>query len=66
MDGLLPLAEVNPPVMVMIMSADTGAAIGSFNAFSPAVSPGGRFIALVKFYPPHGATELKITTCYTT
>src|ERR1019366_7666481 len=41
---------------VVIVSGDTGAATDSFDAFKPAVSPDRRFIAFVKFYPPHGAT----------
>lgn len=41
---------------VIIIDAGTGKAIDRFDAFYPAVSPDGRFIAFTKFYPPHGAT----------
>jgi len=37
----------------MIIDLEHGVILDSFDAFYPAISPGGRFIAYVKFYPPH-------------
>jgi hypothetical protein len=38
---------------VLIIDLEHGVILDSFDAFYPAISPDGRFIAYVKFYPPH-------------
>jgi hypothetical protein len=38
---------------VLIIDLQQKATLDSFDAFYPAISPDGRFIAYVKFYPPH-------------
>jgi hypothetical protein len=56
-DRIIVIGDIGASVSrVMIISGATGAATDSFDAFNPAVSPDGRFIAFVKFYPPHSAT----------
>src|ERR1017187_3153530 len=56
-DRIIVVGDIGASVSrVVIVSVDTGAATDSFDAFNPAVSPDRRFIAFVKFYPPHGAT----------
>ncbi len=56
-DRIIVIGDIGASVSrVVIMSVESGLATDSFDAFNPAVSPDGRFIAFVKFYPPHGAT----------
>jgi WD40-like Beta Propeller Repeat len=56
-DRIIVIGDIGASVSrVMVISVDTGVVTDSFDAFYPAVSPDGRFIAFIKFYPPHGAT----------
>ena len=56
-DRLIVIGEIGASVSrVIIVRVDTGVASDSFEAFDPVVSPDRRFIAFVKFYPPHSAT----------
>jgi len=56
-DRIVVIGDIGASVSrVMAISVDTGVVTDSFDALYPAVSPDGRFIAFIKFYPPHGAT----------
>lgn len=55
-DRLIVVGDVGASISrVMVVGLQGGALEDEFNAISPAVSPDGRWVAFVKFYPPHGA-----------
>jgi hypothetical protein len=53
-DRLIVIASVSDLVSrVLIIDLGQGQITDSFEGFNPTVSPNGRFIAFIKFYPPH-------------
>jgi hypothetical protein len=54
-DRIIVVGDVGASVSrVMIINTSSGIASDSFEAYYPAVSPDGRFVAFIKFYPAHG------------
>lgn len=55
-DRVIVIGDVGASVSrVMIIGVNNGTASDSFLAYNPAISPDGRYIAFIKWYPPHGA-----------
>lgn len=53
-DRIIVIGDVGASVSrVMMVNVRDGVISDSFDAYNPVVSPDGRFIAFVKFYPPH-------------
>ena len=57
-DRLIVIGDLGASVSrLMIVSAGAGTITDTFDALNPALSPDHRFVAFVKYYPPHGASD---------
>lgn len=57
---LVVVGQVNGDVsQALIIDSDKGEVIDKFFCYSPSISPDGRYVAFVKFYPAHGVDNVE-------
>lgn len=44
---------------IIVIDISTGKLVDSFYCYVPSISPDGRYVAFVKFYPAHGVTHVE-------